>query len=179
MEVVFTSPSYVCGERRGAPHVRALLASPRRAGRNTRAHDVRVNGPPKSAPSPCRGAASFCYFVFSYLACKSTEIWNPNRFSNFSEPITTPGHGALLYICPVGLYQNASNRVRVFASPRCCAAFIVCSIPSAGVHQRPGEQVSGTICSCDSAPGEGESGFWEAQSVIARLLHHGSSSVQV
>ena len=28
-------------------------------------------------------------FVFRYLAFKSAEIWNPNRFPNFSELITT------------------------------------------------------------------------------------------
>ena len=54
-----------------------------------------------------------------------------------------------------------------------------CSIPYAGVHRRTGEQVSGTVHSCDPEPGEGESGFWEAPSATARLLRHGSSSVQV
>ena len=54
-----------------------------------------------------------------------------------------------------------------------------CSIPSAGVYWRTREQVSGTARSCDPAPGEGEVGFWEAPSATARLLRHGSSSVQV
>jgi hypothetical protein len=55
-----------CGE----PHARALarLASPRLAwpkgagegrGRRARAHDMRVNGPPKSGPSPCGGRLPF------------------------------------------------------------------------------------------------------------------------
>jgi hypothetical protein len=41
-------------ERRecGEPHARA-----RSPGRRARAHDMRVNGPPKSAPSSCGGAA--------------------------------------------------------------------------------------------------------------------------
>ena len=38
MEVVFTSPSYVCGERRGAPHALARLAGPGRAGRGVAWH---------------------------------------------------------------------------------------------------------------------------------------------
>jgi hypothetical protein len=51
----------VMDERRecGEPHARARsLASPGRAGgrggagRRARAHDMRVNGPPKSGPSP-------------------------------------------------------------------------------------------------------------------------------
>jgi hypothetical protein len=44
----------VCGE----PHARAR--SPRLGG----AHDMRVNGPPKSGPSPCGGATSFCRLNF-------------------------------------------------------------------------------------------------------------------
>jgi hypothetical protein len=46
----------VMDERRecGEPHAR-LLAWP---GRRARAHDMRVNGPPKSGPSPCGGATS-------------------------------------------------------------------------------------------------------------------------
>ena len=102
MEVVLTSPSYVCGERSRAPHVRDC--SPRRAWRNMRAHDIRVNGPLKSSLSPCAVLLPFAVFVFyylafvfGYLAFKSTEIWNPNRFPNFSEPITTRGRG-LFYI---------------------------------------------------------------------------------
>ena len=47
------------------------------------------------------------------------------------------------------------------------------------MHRRTREQVSGTVRSCDPAPGEGESGFWEVPSATARLLRHGSSSVQV
>jgi hypothetical protein len=53
----------VMDERRecGEPHVRARSLAG--AGRRARSHDMRVNGPPKSGPSPCRGAARFlgCY----------------------------------------------------------------------------------------------------------------------
>jgi hypothetical protein len=42
-----------CGESRA--HARLAGA---------RAHDMRVNGPPKSSPSPCGGAASFCRLIF-------------------------------------------------------------------------------------------------------------------
>jgi hypothetical protein len=55
----------VMDERRecGEPHARARsLAWPglagRGEGRRARAHDMRVNGPPKSGPSPCGGAAT-------------------------------------------------------------------------------------------------------------------------
>jgi hypothetical protein len=64
----------VMDERRecGEPRARALarLASPGRggAGRRARAHDMRVNGPPKSGPSPCGGTTSFCRLIFGYLA---------------------------------------------------------------------------------------------------------------
>ena len=47
------------------------------------------------------------------------------------------------------------------------------------MHQQIEGQVSGTARSCDPAPGEGESGFWEAPSATAHLLGHGSSSIQV
>jgi hypothetical protein len=40
-----------------------------------------------------------------------------------------------------------------------------------------GEQVSGTILSCDPAPEEGESDFWEVPSATAHLLRHGSFTV--
>jgi hypothetical protein len=48
-------------------HTRARsLASSRLAwpGRRVWAHDMRVNGSPKSGPSPCGGAASFCRLNF-------------------------------------------------------------------------------------------------------------------
>jgi hypothetical protein len=64
----------VMDERRecGEPHARARslawpgLAWPGLAGvgRRARAHDMRVNGPPKSGPSPCGGAATFCRLIF-------------------------------------------------------------------------------------------------------------------
>jgi hypothetical protein len=69
----------VMDERRecGEPHALARsLASPGlawpgqgEAGRRARAHDMRVNGPPKSGPSPCGGAASFCRLNFWLLGC--------------------------------------------------------------------------------------------------------------
>ena len=37
------------------------------------------------------------FLFFGYLAFKSTKIWNPNRFPDFSEPIATRGRGTLLY----------------------------------------------------------------------------------
>jgi hypothetical protein len=52
-------------------HTRARARSPRlagraggRAGRRARAHDMRVNGPPKSGPSPWRGRGYLLPFDF-------------------------------------------------------------------------------------------------------------------
>ena len=56
---------------------------------------------------------------------------------------------------------------------------LACSIPSAGMHWRTGEQISGTVHPCDFASGEGESGFWVALCATAQGLHHGSFSIQV
>ena len=155
MEVVLTSLSNVCGGEKGSYTRARSLAGPGGAWRDTRAHDVRVNGPPKSSSSPCGDAASFCCFCFGYLAFKSTEIWNPNRFSNFSEPITTRGRG-LFYITDL----SASTKTHLIELGFCLSSLLrclrSCSIPNAGVHRRTGEQVSGTARSCDPAPGEGE-----------------------
>jgi hypothetical protein len=51
-------------ERRecGEPHARTL-------DRLGGAREMRVNDPPKSGPSPCGGAASFCRFNFWLLGC--------------------------------------------------------------------------------------------------------------
>jgi hypothetical protein len=59
----------VMDERRecGEPHARAL-AGRGGAGQRARVHDMRVNGPPKSGPSPCGGAATFCRLIFGFLA---------------------------------------------------------------------------------------------------------------
>jgi len=115
---------------------------------------------------------------FGYLAFKSTRYGILIGFLNFRNGSRYEVVCSSIYLTRRHV-QNTSNRVRVFASPRCCAAFVVCSIPSTGVHRRTGEQVFGTVRSCDPAPGEGESDFWEAPSATARLLRHGSSSVQV
>jgi hypothetical protein len=58
----------VIDERRECeePHALARLAE---AGRRARAHDMRVNGLPKSGPSPCGGAATFCRSIFWFLGC--------------------------------------------------------------------------------------------------------------
>ena len=118
------------------------------------------------------------FAIFGYLAFKSTEIWNPNRFPNFSEPITTRGLG-LFYITD----PSASTKMHLIELGFCLSSLLrclrSCSIPNAGVHRRTGEQVSGTTHSCDPVPREGESGFWEAPSATSHLLRHGSSSVQV
>ena len=77
IEVVFTSPSYVCGEE-GELHTRALARLAGRGeirGRTMYAWMVRRNPAPRLAGALLR----FASFVFGYLTLKSTEIWNPNR----------------------------------------------------------------------------------------------------
>jgi hypothetical protein len=58
----------VMDERRecGEPHAFARLAWPSLAGRGEGRGrtTMRVNGPPKSGPSPCGGAATFCRLIF-------------------------------------------------------------------------------------------------------------------
>jgi hypothetical protein len=56
----------VMDERRecGEPHTRARSPGLAGPGRRARAHDMRVNGPLKSGPSPCGGATSFCRLNF-------------------------------------------------------------------------------------------------------------------
>ena len=65
---------------------------------------------------------------------KSARFGTPNQRSVW-----------LLYINdPSPFTRIRSTRVRVLPPSRCCAAFVVCTTPSAGVHRRSGEQVSGT-----------------------------------
>ena len=152
----------MCVGREGKLHTRALahLASPSRAGRgmawqNTQAHDVRVNGPPKSGPSPCRGAASFRYFCFGYLAFKSARYGILIGFLIFQNWSRREVVG-LFYITDL----SSSTKTHLIELGFCLSLLLrrlrSCSIPNAGVHRRTGEQVSGNARSCDPAPGEGE-----------------------
>ena len=125
-----------------------------------------MNGPPKSGPSPCGGATSFCCF------------WLLGFSLIFLEQMTMRGRGSSIYLTRWPLPKD-----NLIESGFCLSSLLrrlrSCSIPNAGVHRRTGEQVSGTACYCDPAPGEGESGFWKAPSATAHLLRHSSSSVQV
>ena len=116
---------------------------------------------------------SFCCFCFWLL-----DSLRDNWFSDFLEPITMRGRG-LFYITD----PSASTKTHLIELGFCLSSLLrrlrSCSIPNAGVHRRTGEQVSGTARSCDPAPGEGKSGFWEAPRETAHLLRHGLSSVQV
>ena len=75
MEVVFTYPSYMCGERMRDPHTltRFARAGHGKAWRRARAHDMRMNGPPKSGSSPCGCAVSFCSFSFWSFDLQSSK----------------------------------------------------------------------------------------------------------
>ena len=65
------------------------------------------------APRLAGALLSFAVFIFDYLAFKSTEIWNSNRFPDFSKPITTRGRGLFYITDPSVSTKNTSNRVRV------------------------------------------------------------------
>ena len=75
--------------------------------------------------------------------------------------------------------ENRSTRVRILPPSRCCAAFVVCTIPSAGVHRRSGEQVSGT-CILEILHRERANKiFGKRPARLLQDLHHGSFFVQV
>ena len=125
----------VWGEKGSSTRVRSP-ASPGRAGRNTRAHDVRVDGPPKSGPSPCGGAASFGFLIFRNRSRR--EVVGLFYITDLSASTKT-------YLIELGFYLSSLLcRLRS------------CFIPNAGVHRRTGEPVSRIARSCDPAPGEGE-----------------------
>jgi hypothetical protein len=137
---------------------RARSRSPRRAGpgRRARTHDMRVNGPPKSAPSPCGAAATFCRLIFGFLAVTFilTIAIKSQLIARFLWANKIGGHG----LGPIkGARQPASKssqfRFRLFSQ---LSRLQVIFIPTAEVHLRLGEQVSGTLRLLDPAPGEGE-----------------------
>jgi hypothetical protein len=71
-------------ERRecGEPHARTRSRRLAGAGRRARAHDMRMNGPPESGPSPCGDATSFCrlnFLVAWLLSLESIAIYSQTR----------------------------------------------------------------------------------------------------
>ena len=52
------------GEKKSSTCALACLVTPGVAWTRARVHDICVNGPPKSDPSPYGGVASFWHFVF-------------------------------------------------------------------------------------------------------------------
>jgi hypothetical protein len=73
------------------------LARPGRGG--ARGHDMLVNGPSKSGPSPCGGATSFCHFIFWLLGCSHADrITDSYRFAD-----------SALYKAPGSQHQTHPN----------------------------------------------------------------------
>ena len=130
------------------------------------------------APRLAGALLPFVVFVFGYLAFKYARYGILIGFLIFRNRSQREVVG-LFYITD----PSASTKTNLIGLGFCLSSLLrrirSCSIPNAGVHRRTGEQVSGTARSFDPAPGEGESGFWEAPSVTAHLLRHDSSSVQV
>jgi hypothetical protein len=50
-----------------------------RVGRRARAHDLQVNGPPKSGPSPCGARLPFAILFFGYLAVKFRALTDRDK----------------------------------------------------------------------------------------------------
>jgi hypothetical protein len=98
------------GERGKHTRVLACLASPHRDGpgwarrgvvrRWARAHDVRVNSPPKSGPKPHRPAASFCHLFCNKSVSNMVDRDRPSRLRD----AVTLGRSSL-YI-PCGRHGN-------------------------------------------------------------------------
>jgi hypothetical protein len=115
----------VIDERRecGEPHARAR--SPGRAGagrgEGPRAHDMRVNGAPKSGPSPCGGAATL---------------------RDFRGRISTGSRTRPYKRSPAASLQNVPVRFRLSSY---LSRLLVPFVPTAEVHLRSEEQVSGTL----------------------------------
>ena len=105
----------VWGEKESSTHARSLasprLGSPGRVWQNTRAHDIRVNGPPKSAP-PLQG----CCFILLFLFLSTWPLSIPRcgiliGFLIFRNRTRREVVGSSIYLtCRP---QARSNRVRV------------------------------------------------------------------
>ena len=146
------SCKYVERRRKGETHARARSprhAGPGRAGpgvawrgearRWARAHDMRVNGPPKSGPEPRRPAASFC----SLFLLRVQYVFNMETESVTGRPNPTANHISS---------HEPTNTSRFSPPPLLRRRDFF--IPIVDVHLRPGEH--GTVVLSDPAPGEGE-----------------------
>ena len=110
------------------------------------------------------------YRNLNRLVLQACEIFeNPNQRSVW-----------LSYINDLSPFtRNRSTRVRVLPPSHCCAAFVVCTIASAGVHRRSGEQVSGTSVLEILHRESTNKVFGKSLARLLQVLHHGSSFVQV
>ena len=100
---------------------------------------------------------------------KSARFGNPNQRSV-----------CLLYINdPLPFTRNISTQVRVLPPSCCCTAFVICTIPSAGVHGRSGEQVSGTSILEILHRERANKVLGKRPARLLQDFHHGSSFVQV
>lgn len=84
-----------------------------------------------------------------------------------------------IYTEPLPLCNVREKQSRV-CLPLYCAATVAYSIPSAGVHRRSGEQVSGTVVLVKSCIGRGRIRFLgSAPRDCSLFVHHGSSSSSI
>ena len=153
---------------------RACARSPRLAGaeRRARAHDMRVNGPTKSGPSPCGGMASFCHFIFGCLAVKFRILTDRYKDLNRTRVFRVQIGSQIVIDSRTRPYIRrlaaSVKLIPIFASAHNCAAIVVLFIPTADVHLRSGEQVSGILRPSRSCIGRGRIRF--LGSVLTQLL---------
>jgi hypothetical protein len=128
--------------------------------RRARAHDMCVNGPRKSGPSPYRGATSFRRFIFGCLAVKFRIL--TDHYKNLNETrVFRVQIGSRIVIGSrtrpyISRLADNVKPIPIFAFAHNCAAIVVPFIPTADVHLCLGEQVSGTLRFRGPAPGEGK-----------------------
>jgi hypothetical protein len=148
----------VCGGEEKAKNTCAhSLASLGRgkARRWARAHDVRVNSPPKSVSKHRRPTASFCHL---FLLSPCLIHFDRDRASRLWDAVTL-GRSSL-YICAVATEiatnQQPRKHQHIKVSPLLLLRRRGYFIPFVGVHLRLGEKVFKTAVLSDPAPGEGE-----------------------
>lgn len=123
---------------------------------------MHVNDPPKSGPSTCKGATSFTVLSFGCLAVKSIALSDRDkdlsRYRSVSLSVCEQRVDRIVgpyWFTDTALYKASGRQIHPNTSQFFASAHN-CVVPTADVHLRPGEQISGTRRLRDLASGEGE-----------------------